>query len=312
MYNRLLPPTRKFLFRLLLSTFLLSTIVFCFAPSLHAQILNYIPKWGNSGSSVPSQFFDDGVNVGLNTANPTQKFDVVGGNIRTDGWFISTVATGTAPLMVNSNTLVSNLNSDMLDGLHYSAFALDAHSHSGMLTNTGTGTATQVAFWNSADKLGGSNALFWDNVKERLGVGIITPQSKLHIHSGEMVTGSNTGGNHPKFFEEDVPADDSLSKSGNNIIIIDPPPYALTTFQITNNATDKLSTDGFIISLKDNDAYINLQESGDIRFTANKKQMMTLFKEGVVGIGTSTKDAKLNIYSLASNGLTVSSFNNPS
>lgn len=41
----------------------------------------------------------------------------------------STVATGTAPLTVSSTTLVSNLNADLLDGNHASAFALSGHTH---------------------------------------------------------------------------------------------------------------------------------------------------------------------------------------
>ena len=41
----------------------------------------------------------------------------------------STVATGTSPLTVASTTLVSNLNADLLDGNHASAFATAAHTH---------------------------------------------------------------------------------------------------------------------------------------------------------------------------------------
>lgn len=41
----------------------------------------------------------------------------------------STVATGTAPLTVSSTTLVSNLNADLLDGNHASAFAAASHGH---------------------------------------------------------------------------------------------------------------------------------------------------------------------------------------
>lgn len=44
-----------------------------------------------------------------------QKFNVVTGSR-----FISTVGTGTAPLTVNSTTVVGNLNADLLDGYHRS------------------------------------------------------------------------------------------------------------------------------------------------------------------------------------------------
>jgi len=42
---------------------------------------------------------------------------------------ISTVTTGTSPLQVTSTTKVTNLNSDLLDGLHASDFASATHTH---------------------------------------------------------------------------------------------------------------------------------------------------------------------------------------
>jgi len=56
--------------------------------------------------------------VGIGTTTPGHKLDVSGGSIRTTGQLISTQATGTAPLTVNSTTAVTNLNADMVDGYH--------------------------------------------------------------------------------------------------------------------------------------------------------------------------------------------------
>lgn len=75
--------------------------------------------------------------------------------------FESDVVTGTAPLVVASTTAVTNLNADLLDGSHASAFALvangvtngDSHDHSGgdgaqinhtTLSNIGTNTHAQI------------------------------------------------------------------------------------------------------------------------------------------------------------------------
>jgi hypothetical protein len=44
--------------------------------------------------------------------------NVTAGNANVTGQLISTIATGTAPLVVTSNTLVSNLNADLLDGFN--------------------------------------------------------------------------------------------------------------------------------------------------------------------------------------------------
>lgn len=62
------------------------------------------------------------------------------GDIETDGCFISTAASGTAPLAVASTTRVSKLNADLLDGRHSFDFALyadlwDLQSEVGQLDN---------------------------------------------------------------------------------------------------------------------------------------------------------------------------------
>ena len=55
-------------------------------------------------------------NIGIGTAGPTQKLDVAG-TVKASGQLISTVATGTAPLVVDSKTQVANLNADLLGGM---------------------------------------------------------------------------------------------------------------------------------------------------------------------------------------------------
>lgn len=61
-------------------------------------------------------------NVGIDVAQPTNKLDVAGA-IGLTGQLKSSVATGTAPLVVASTTAVSNLNADLLDGQHGSYYA---------------------------------------------------------------------------------------------------------------------------------------------------------------------------------------------
>lgn len=50
----------------------------------------------------------------------------------------SDVATGTAPLVVASTTVVTNLNADLLDGNHAAAFALASHNHAASHITSGT------------------------------------------------------------------------------------------------------------------------------------------------------------------------------
>jgi hypothetical protein len=101
----------------------------------------------------------------FNTVNPTgkilvgrvnnsDKFSVDGsGNVAGSGTLtgtrlISNVATGTAPLTINSTTLVPNLNADLLDGFHAGTFAtlgsnifVGNQSIAGLVAASGTTTA---------------------------------------------------------------------------------------------------------------------------------------------------------------------------
>jgi hypothetical protein len=49
-------------------------------------------------------------------------------------------------------------------------------------TITGSGAATQVAFWNSASTITGSNNLFWDSTNNYLGISTNTPTTALDVH----------------------------------------------------------------------------------------------------------------------------------
>jgi hypothetical protein len=96
-------------------------------PKVGINTVNYLSKWGGA-ALIASSVYDNG-NVGIGTVSPGQKLDVSGGSVRTTGQFISTLASGTPPLDVSSSTAVTNLNSDMVDGSHASAFALVSHNH---------------------------------------------------------------------------------------------------------------------------------------------------------------------------------------
>lgn len=59
--------------------------------------------------------------AGIGTNSPGEKLHVAG-NTRTDGYFRSTVGTGTQPYQCSSTTLNANLNADLLDGYHQGSF----------------------------------------------------------------------------------------------------------------------------------------------------------------------------------------------
>ena len=60
----------------------------------------------------------------VGSANTFSGNQSVTGNVSATKQLISTVATGTAPLSINSTTQVANLNASLLGGLQAGAFAL--------------------------------------------------------------------------------------------------------------------------------------------------------------------------------------------
>jgi len=62
----------------------------------------------------------------------------------------------------------------------------------GSSTITGTGTATQVAYFTSSQAIGSSANLFWDNANTRLGIGTATPGVALDVHSTGIMAHFNT------------------------------------------------------------------------------------------------------------------------
>jgi|GEM_PF-2514069 len=102
-------------------------------------------------------------NVGIGTTTPGTKLDVVGGAVRTDNQLISTIATGTSPLSVASTTVNTNLNADMVDGLHATSFM--ASNADNWVNTTGDTMTGQLSFTNGSNAgIGFSNGSKIDGV----------------------------------------------------------------------------------------------------------------------------------------------------
>ena len=52
---------------------------------------------------------------------------------------------------------------------------------------SGTGTATQVAYWNSASTITSNSNLFWNNTTASLGIGTATPAEPLHVAKAAFI-----------------------------------------------------------------------------------------------------------------------------
>jgi hypothetical protein len=84
------------------------------------------------------------VNVCIGKTSGSERLDVVG-NAKVSGQFISGQATGTAPTSVQSTTVNTNFNADMLDGKHAVDFL-------GLSSLTDPG-ADRIVFWDETDNL---------------------------------------------------------------------------------------------------------------------------------------------------------------
>jgi hypothetical protein len=76
----------------------------------------------------------------------------------------------------------------------YVAGVLNIPVYQSALTNpvTGTGTATRVAFWDSASSVSSSANLYWDNSNSFLGVGTATPGARLQINGAGATSGTSS------------------------------------------------------------------------------------------------------------------------
>lgn len=114
-------------------------------PTSGSYFNNGFVKVGADGVAEVGRYIDFH-NTSADTTDNTYRLDnstsgaLVGSGTFQATRLISTVATGTEPLTVTSTTAVTNLNADLLDGNHASAFYL-ASNPSGYTSNTGTVTS---------------------------------------------------------------------------------------------------------------------------------------------------------------------------
>ena len=103
------------------------------------------------------------------------------------GQITSTVAMGTAPFVVASSNVVTNLNADFLDGLNSTFFLNATNINAGVLNPTygGTGTtslaASKLLVGNGTNAVLQPTNLHWDNDNSRLGIGTSTPQFPFDV-----------------------------------------------------------------------------------------------------------------------------------
>jgi hypothetical protein len=152
--------------------------------------------WVNTNDGISFVYYNDGTSSQWIELLPSgvpllnTKADLSGatftGNV-TAPRFISTQSTGTSPLQVSSTTAVTNLNADLLDGQHASAFSPVAGSSS--ITTVGTITSGTWEGTKIAVASGGTGQTTLTNGAYLKGAGAGAITSQTGIPAGDISSG---------------------------------------------------------------------------------------------------------------------------
>lgn len=78
---------------------------------------------------------------------------------------------------------------------------------------TGTGAATQIAYWGSSSSITGENDLVWDATNNRMGVGVVTPSASIHIEGTGSTYSTPASSNVPGIYIQNTNGSSSTANT---------------------------------------------------------------------------------------------------
>jgi len=117
-------------------------------PQVSSTTTNYIPKW-NGTTLVDGQVFDNGTNVGIGTATPTDKVHVVG-NMKIDGGKIPFVNTGNSVFIGENAGIVDDLSDNRNVFVGSSSGKSTTTGNQNMFSGAFSGELNTTGYWNVA------------------------------------------------------------------------------------------------------------------------------------------------------------------
>lgn len=217
--------------------------------------------------------------------------------------FMSTVATGVSPLIVSSNTLVNNLNADLLDGLHAERFLLSVGRSDGTFDlNTYSERAikeirTTEQTTNNAPFAGyGLLANLWDSNKfAALQIG--GTSTDLFFRGKHDATDKITSAWHRLLHTENYAsiADGRYVKKAGDTMTGTLGMGANTIYWKENGFGDKFGLTPYFSGTNDNNYLAFMSSVGEAGTDPAMSAKMVLTGLGNVGIGTTTPTQKLHV-----------------
>jgi hypothetical protein len=243
-----------------------------YTPANASGTTNYISKFTGASALGNSQIFDNGTNVGIGTTSPSGKLQIAD-----DG--PNALVLGSAQI-----STIGETNDGGYPGMKIVPY--NSNIHIGISSTNDN----RINLWH-----GGSNYAYWQQLSTYT---IFSNYSSnalaLQIHGGNVGIGTTS------------PAA-KLHTVGTNIVNIVESSTSVSYTQYYNSSTGAGSTsDGLTVGLNGIDAYVFSREAGNLILGTLDTERVRITSTGLVGIGTSSPQARLQVSSSTSDGLIVS------